>query len=34
VRNEYQTKCGYALRLGLKAGIWFIPLMDKRVDGR
>jgi len=29
--NEYQPKCGDALRL--RSQVWFIPLVDKRVEG-
>jgi len=32
--NEYQPKCGDALRLGSIRQVWFIPLVDKRVGGR
>jgi len=32
--NVYQLKGGEALRLEIKAGIWLIPLMEKRVGGR
>jgi len=33
MRNEYWPKCDDELQPGSKAG-WFIPFVDKRIDGR
>jgi len=32
--NEYRPKCGDALRPGVKAGMFLIPVVDKRVGGK
>ena len=34
LEKKYWPKCGYTLRLGVKAEGWLIPFVDKRAGGR